>query len=162
MQPTAETKTRPSVPGLLCFYLYIIRYNRNGHGCRPRINGGGRLILMARTGAGRGSLATGARILGVASRRTAADVPHIGTGHGFRARRTGARLAAPWVPMVAKCTQNGGKTGKKAMKWGFLEPRRGSAGAYLQGIQGARAGTRRVAWRLLSREKGAFFAATPA
>lgn len=89
-------------------------------------------------------------------------MPHIGTGHGFKARPTGARLAAPGVPMWAKCTQNGGKTGKNAMKRGFLEPRRGSAGAYLQGIQGARAGTRRVAWRLLSREKGAFFAATPA
>ena len=62
----------------------------------------------------------------------------------------------------AKCTQNEGKMGKNAMKRGFLEPRRGSAWAYLQGIQGARASTRRVAWRLLSREKWAFFVATPA
>ena len=85
-----------------------------------------------------------------------ARVPHVGTGNGFRAPRTGARLAAPGVPIGGKCTQNGCKTGKNAMKWGFLEPRRRSAGAYLQGIQGARAGTRRVGWRLLSRANRAF------
>ena len=28
-----------------------------------------------------------------------ARVPHIGTGHGFRARPTGARRAAPGVPV---------------------------------------------------------------
>ena len=83
-----------------------------------------------------------------------------GTGSGHAPRGHGGRLhGCQWG---AKCTQNEGKTGKNAMKRGFLEPRMGSAGAYLQGIQGARAGTRRVAWRLLSREKGAFFAATPA
>ena len=39
IQPTTEDRhpsqrSRPSV-----FFLYIIRYNRNGHGCRPRITG---------------------------------------------------------------------------------------------------------------------------
>ena len=71
-----------------------------------------------------------------------ARVPHVGTWHGFMARPTGARLAVPGVPV-------GGLGG-------------GQPGHICRPSRGARAGTRRVAWRLLSREKGAFFAATPA
>lgn len=55
------------------------------------------------------------------------------------------------------------------MKWGFFDPPRGckiettsGLGAYLHPERVPRAAARGVAWRLLSREKGAFFAATPA
>ncbi len=129
----------PAFPAFCVFYLYIIRYNRNGHGCRPRINGGGRFIQKDGGGC----------------------APHR-HGHGFRARPTGARRAASGVPIRAKCTQNGGQNGQKCDEMGLFGASEGSAGAYLQGVQGARAGTRRVAWRLLSRANRAFFAATPA
>ena len=55
-----------------------------------------------------------------------------------------------------------GQNGQKCDEMGLFGASEGVSRAYLQGIQGARASTRGVAWRLLSREKGAFFAATPA
>ena len=75
-----------------------------------------------------------------------------GAGLGSRARITGHGCRASGVALWRKAAT----CAPRRHGYGFLEPRRGSVGAYLQAVQGARAGTRRVAWRLLSRVNRAF------
>ena len=81
-------RSRPSV-----FSLYIIRYNRNGHGCRPRISGGGRIIQKDGGGCraritGHGWPSSGGCILkdggGCAPHRHVARIQGTPHGHGWR------------------------------------------------------------------------------
>lgn len=110
IQPTTEgrhpsQRARPSV-----FYLYIIRYNRNGHGCRPRINGGGCRARIT----GHGCPSFGGCILKDGghgcSRRHGARVqgtPHGGTAVGSRGPIGGK--------MYPKRGQNGQKCDEKGL-----------------------------------------------
>ena len=70
-----------------------------------------------------------------------------------------------WVAQGAgterKPPHNTAKRGFPSMKWGKIAPQLGVAGAYLPGLPGPRAGTRPVAWRLLSRVNVALFCASP-
>ena len=119
IQPTTEgrhpsQRSRPSV-----FYLYIIRYNRNGHGCRPRINGGGWFIQKDGGGCraritGHGCPSSGGCILKDGGhgcpRRHVARVQ--GTPHGGTA---GSSRGANRGKMYPKRGQNGQKCDEKGL-----------------------------------------------
>ena len=47
-------------------------------------------------------------------------MPHIGTWHGFRARRTWARLTAPGVPIGGKMYPKRGQNGQKCDEKGLF------------------------------------------
>ena len=119
MQPTTESRhpsqrSRPSV-----FSLYIIRYNRNGHGCRPRISGGGRIIQKDGGGCraritGHGCPSSGGCILKDGGHGCPTSARGTGSGHATRGT-AGGSMGANGGKVYPKRGQNGQKRDEKGL-----------------------------------------------